>query len=221
VSVDPLQFDYPYYTPFQYTGNNPVTFTDLDGRETSNNDNTGVDTNGQQKDDGKFQFSDWKSKDSYYVTGFALGLADGIYETLDIAQNILTRYSQFAILYNVVSDAINGRKFLESYSKENEMIALIGATVRNKEQLGKIWDELKKNLGDWWEDASFQDDMASAGYEHGKLVFEIIGMFFGYGDVKALLKTGKLSSNLLGKLKNLKKLKNIKIGVEPGVFSSG
>ena len=31
--MDPLQFDYPYYTPFQYTGNNPLTFTDLDGKE--------------------------------------------------------------------------------------------------------------------------------------------------------------------------------------------
>jgi RHS repeat-associated protein len=33
VSVDPLQFDYPYYTPFQYAGNKPITFIDLDGLE--------------------------------------------------------------------------------------------------------------------------------------------------------------------------------------------
>lgn len=33
VSVDPLQFKYPYYTPFQYAGNKPVTFIDLDGME--------------------------------------------------------------------------------------------------------------------------------------------------------------------------------------------
>jgi hypothetical protein len=33
VSVDPLQFKYPEYTPFQYSSNNPVTMIDLDGAE--------------------------------------------------------------------------------------------------------------------------------------------------------------------------------------------
>ena len=33
VSVDPLKDDYPYYTPFQYAGNKPITFIDLDGLE--------------------------------------------------------------------------------------------------------------------------------------------------------------------------------------------
>ncbi|HAA15378.1 MAG TPA: hypothetical protein DCE41_28250 [Cytophagales bacterium] len=33
VSVDPLQDKYPHYTPFQYAGNMPITFIDLDGAE--------------------------------------------------------------------------------------------------------------------------------------------------------------------------------------------
>jgi RHS repeat-associated protein len=33
VSVDPLKDDYPYYTSYQYAGNKPVTFIDLDGLE--------------------------------------------------------------------------------------------------------------------------------------------------------------------------------------------
>jgi len=33
VSVDPLQFQYPYYTPYQYAGNKPVSYIDLDGGE--------------------------------------------------------------------------------------------------------------------------------------------------------------------------------------------
>ena len=33
VSVDPLQFKYQYYTPFQYAGNKPISFIDLDGAE--------------------------------------------------------------------------------------------------------------------------------------------------------------------------------------------
>ena len=33
ISVDPLQFEYPIYTPFQYAGNKPVSYIDLDGAE--------------------------------------------------------------------------------------------------------------------------------------------------------------------------------------------
>jgi len=33
VSVDPLQHKYPIYTPFQYAGNKPIRFIDIDGME--------------------------------------------------------------------------------------------------------------------------------------------------------------------------------------------
>jgi RHS repeat-associated protein len=33
LSVDPLTADYPWYTPYQFAGNNPIKFIDLDGGE--------------------------------------------------------------------------------------------------------------------------------------------------------------------------------------------
>jgi RHS repeat-associated protein len=33
ISVDPLQYKYPHYTPFQYAGNKPISYIDLDGLE--------------------------------------------------------------------------------------------------------------------------------------------------------------------------------------------
>ncbi len=33
MSVDPLQHKYPHYTPYQYAGNKPVSYIDLDGME--------------------------------------------------------------------------------------------------------------------------------------------------------------------------------------------
>jgi len=33
VSVDPLAVKFPFYTPYQYSGNNPMTFYDLDGND--------------------------------------------------------------------------------------------------------------------------------------------------------------------------------------------
>jgi hypothetical protein len=49
VSVDPLAGKFPFYTPYQYSGNNPVTFYDLDGNETTENMITNVPPNSQQE----------------------------------------------------------------------------------------------------------------------------------------------------------------------------
>ena len=38
VSVDPLQFKYPIYTPYQYAGNKPISYIDLDGLEEAKKD---------------------------------------------------------------------------------------------------------------------------------------------------------------------------------------
>jgi len=37
-SIDPLQAKYPWYTPYQFAGNNPIKFVDLDGAEPLNPD---------------------------------------------------------------------------------------------------------------------------------------------------------------------------------------
>jgi RHS repeat-associated protein len=33
LSVDPLTAEYPWYTPYQFAGNKPIAFIDLDGLE--------------------------------------------------------------------------------------------------------------------------------------------------------------------------------------------
>lgn len=38
LSVDPLAPDYPWYTPYQFAGNNPIKFIDLDGLEPATNE---------------------------------------------------------------------------------------------------------------------------------------------------------------------------------------
>lgn len=37
LSVDPLASEYPYYTPYQFAGNTPIKFIDLDGLEPTSN----------------------------------------------------------------------------------------------------------------------------------------------------------------------------------------
>src|SRR5436190_21414632 len=40
LSVDPLRKKYPWYSPYQFSGNNPILYIDLDGLEPANNPKT-------------------------------------------------------------------------------------------------------------------------------------------------------------------------------------
>jgi RHS repeat-associated protein len=42
VSVDPLQHKYPHYTPYQYAGNKPISYIDLDGMEEAEKNQTDI-----------------------------------------------------------------------------------------------------------------------------------------------------------------------------------
>jgi hypothetical protein len=46
VSVDPLAREYPFYTPYQYAGNQPIISVDIDGLEGSDQNN-GQGTSGE------------------------------------------------------------------------------------------------------------------------------------------------------------------------------
>jgi RHS repeat-associated protein len=82
ISVDPLQFEYPHYTPFQYAGNKPITYIDLDGLEEAKpNEQTGSlpwylqkSTNGGKPvlTLGLHNFKPSKAEDSIYVDGYPL-----------------------------------------------------------------------------------------------------------------------------------------------------
>ncbi|MEP7129264.1 MAG: RHS repeat-associated core domain-containing protein [Chitinophagales bacterium] len=45
-SVDPLTFKYPWYSPYQFAGNSPISHIDIDGLEEGNNNKPGENING-------------------------------------------------------------------------------------------------------------------------------------------------------------------------------
>ena len=57
VSVDPLQFDYPELTPFQYASNRPVSGVDLDGLEYVSVTNSKINLDDCRNDNGTYSFS--------------------------------------------------------------------------------------------------------------------------------------------------------------------
>ena len=65
VSVDPLQFKYPYYTPYQYAGNKPITYIDLDGGEEKEKEEVPKVTVYKNKNSIKIGKSKWIEKYKY------------------------------------------------------------------------------------------------------------------------------------------------------------
>lgn len=76
VSCDPLQFKYPHYTPYQYAGNKPITYIDLDGLEEAKINETQV-THFFDINSGKYlgqidNFKDTGITESDLIDGMAL-----------------------------------------------------------------------------------------------------------------------------------------------------
>ncbi|MDD3280588.1 MAG: hypothetical protein PHC83_03345 [Bacteroidales bacterium] len=65
VSVDPLQFKYPHYTPYQYAGNKPISYIDLDGGEEKKKDEVPEVTVYKNKNSIKIGKSKWFDKFKY------------------------------------------------------------------------------------------------------------------------------------------------------------
>jgi hypothetical protein len=65
VSVDPLAAEYPFYTPYQYAGNQPVNFIDLDGLEPASKKDDNSTPEPKTGNDNRFDslgYSKWKKE---------------------------------------------------------------------------------------------------------------------------------------------------------------
>ncbi len=69
--------------------------------------------------------------------------------------------------------------------------------------MSTVWDEVSKSFGEYVDETVALTPQAR--YNQGKLIFEVVSFFFGVGEAKAFLKTGKLTSKTLTALKNLPK----------------
>jgi len=124
ISVDPLQFKYPVYTPFQYAGNKPVSFIDLDGAElwiTYLNEN---------KKEEKVRFENGKV---YNVDGSDYK-GDNKF-VLDTANNL-----------NIMSEVDDGKKLLDHLSNSKYKYDLSYKSVKYEGALAKF-DPNKKEGG--------------------------------------------------------------------------
>ena len=96
---------FPYWSSFQYSGNNPVTFYDLDGKETTNNEITGTPTNGQNskppEDFIEMRFYKHPDKPVGDAKDFETGLSNFEHNLMSLPTNTA------ASILNLSIDAVN------------------------------------------------------------------------------------------------------------------
>ncbi len=126
VSVDPLQFKYPHYTPYQYAGNKPVSYIDLDGLEEAKTDSP----------DQKVQ--------TYFInkyTGQFLGQLEGFEES---NSNVDNSNSQNGIVIRAINPS-----YWEAYKNTNGVYTIGGLTfdIKNESDVLKI--DIEKIASDY------------------------------------------------------------------------
>ena len=154
VSVDDLKDEYPFYTPFQYAGNKPVTYFDLDGLEENKsfvNDILELKEKMEQKVLQEVSELDRKASEfledsrffpitimQSYSVNLSLGLGYGGAVGIDIGNSIdefgITQFSQYIALYP-------GNQDLEAGSDNPKII--IGAVASADYNLKVNWAQNK------------------------------------------------------------------------------
>jgi hypothetical protein len=161
------------------------------------------------KDDG-WRLKKYLTPDDSYFIGFVAGLGDGVIETADLAYK-LTKFavnnSPSVLLYKLVTDTKNT---VQEQINNAVVVKDLVSVIFNETKRDQIYNAIKDATSNWFDAATFQKTNVQAGYEHGKIVFEILGALVGIEEVKALVNTGKFSLEATQVINRVK-----------GVFNSG
>jgi len=199
ISLDPRMREFSHMSPYAYAANNPVYYEDQEGEGPI-----------------PFRFKEYLKKDSWYVTGFLAGLGDGVIETLDMAAGAAEASAAWTP-WNPYAWTEQGSK---TRAEHREMGQMVVKLFSDSDLRDKMYSNIKKELGVYFDQVIGRGTNAEMGYQHGKLVFDILTTFIGVGEVKALVKTGEFSANALKLLRN-SKTKLIRALKPCGCFTAG
>ena len=171
VSVDPDANKYPALTPFCNAANNPITLTDYKGRGPV--------------------FGKEKAKGANYVYGFGYGFVDAAAETMDFLNSAAylaiymgRKQSTLAEIGHVGLSLFdsNYRAFSDTMDQIPDMLLGVAQQfVENEEFRNKVVTNLISSIsaipgsiGTYFKELTFQEGYGVAGYQHGKVVFEVL-----------------------------------------------
>ncbi len=206
VSVDPLKDQFPQLNPYNYAGNKPVNGLDLDGLQ-STEDETPIaveDDSSWLDDIMEFKIKNYvdmeDDTESGYAIGLLAGLGDGLIETGQMAGGLVEAGmylippwvpGAFGTVFTYYSD--------EGYEYRDEFYGTVEAfqqILSSEEGRTALYDSLKAEFGEYLDQVTFGGTTTEAGYQHGKLLFEILVAVFTAGGGSAATLAKQLTKAL-------------------------
>ncbi|WP_353779230.1 papain fold toxin domain-containing protein [Winogradskyella sp. 3972H.M.0a.05] len=194
ISLDPDARKYPSMSPYAFAANNPIFLIDYDGRGPI------------------IPESWWKGKT--YAHGFLAGIINtgvadvesllniGIFGTL--GAGIELGYENHK---NSLSNPLSRENYFYGYGIWGEFamaavddvdkgIETVELLFKDKEVREKFYNAVKESIGEFKDDATFQNSPSDAGYAHGQLLVRVLETLGASKNIQAFLKTGRLSISL-------------------------
>ncbi|NLF42135.1 MAG: RHS repeat-associated core domain-containing protein, partial [Bacteroidales bacterium] len=181
INVDPLQHEYPHYTPFQYAGNKPITYVDLDGLEEGVNNHR----EGDQRVD-KFNsintiLPTFQYKTYYWHTGTQKKVdvvnEDGTKERATIGY--APGWYPEDIYFNITKDVVTNKNLVFS---EGTKFAAHWNTIATAAYLKKYENS------DFWINPSTEkwelNPYSFKGINQNNIIFDVAGFAYGFSLMK-------------------------------------
>jgi len=140
------------------------------------------------------KFWEWLWRNGY-VDPFGAGIIDGALETL----GGIVSLGQFIEAWNPNNPDTPARA--EIRERTREFGRLIGDLVESRDIRRQFIDAVKNELSSYIDVLTWQNGSNEALHAYGKAAFNVASLFFGVGEINALLKGGKFSSKLISIIK--------------------
>ncbi len=159
----------------------------------SNNPIVNIDNNGEYALD--FRLKNFLTKNSYYTTGFIYGIGDGLIEIgamgFDI-NKVVAAFNPVHLSFYYWRDA-----GAETRKNFRAAVSTFIQIARNRDIINQVIDGVKSSFGEWWDVvAQGGGTNGERGYAHGKLVFDVVSLFVGTGELKGLMKGSKIGDDV-------------------------
>jgi len=170
LSLDPLFSKNLHYSTYSFSANSPIMLIDAMGMDPVVPPNWWQGTN--------------------YVGGFLAGIVDGAWEAGNAAYDLVYSFNPlYPLFYTSRASKVRSDYY--------DMTKLVVKLFTDNKLRDKVYNSVKKALGDWFSETTFEKGASYAGYTHGKMIFDVLTALIGVAEVNYLLKTGRFSVKAL------------------------
>ena len=129
-----------------------------------------------------------------FSNAYYAGFIDGAWEIAEMGYSI----AEFSGAWNPLHPVFHTQTGMDIRQKTMDVLAMLEKLASADDTFGQVKSLVKNEVVKYIDETVSLN--AQGRYNQGKLIFEVASAFFGVAEAKALLKTGKLTSNLLSGL---------------------